>query len=54
VIGNYVSANSGGILLTDENGPTDGDLIASNRVVPSPLTAQGRGHQIIRNRVMPF
>jgi parallel beta-helix repeat protein len=33
VIGNYVSANSGGILLTDENGPTKGDLIASNNVL---------------------
>jgi parallel beta-helix repeat protein len=33
VTGNYVSANSGGILLTDENGPTDKDLIASNTVL---------------------
>jgi parallel beta-helix repeat protein len=29
---NVVTGNSGGILLTDENGPTDGDLIASNDV----------------------
>lgn len=33
VSGNYVTANTGGILLTDENGPTDGNLIASNDVV---------------------
>lgn len=32
VVGNYVTANSGGILLTDENGPTDGNVIASNFV----------------------
>ena len=29
---NVVTGNSGGILLTDENGPTDGNLIASNDV----------------------
>lgn len=32
VIGNRVSGNSGGILLSDENGPTAGNLIASNVV----------------------
>jgi parallel beta-helix repeat protein len=32
VSGNYVTANSGGILLTDENGPTDGNTIQSNTV----------------------
>lgn len=32
VEGNIVTGNSGGILLTDENGPTDGNLIASNDV----------------------
>jgi parallel beta-helix repeat protein len=29
---NVVTGNSGGILLSDENGPTDGNLIASNDV----------------------
>jgi parallel beta-helix repeat protein len=29
---NVVTGNSGGILLTDENGPTDGNLIAANDV----------------------
>ncbi len=32
VIGNDVTGNSGGILLTDENGPTARNLIASNNV----------------------
>lgn len=32
VTGNDVTGNSGGILITDENGPTDGNLIASNDV----------------------
>lgn len=32
VTGNVVTANLGGILLTDENGPTDGNLIADNDV----------------------
>lgn len=32
VVGNFVTANSGGILLTDENGPTDGNLITQNDV----------------------
>jgi len=30
VEGNFITGNSGGILLTDENGPTDGNLIAAN------------------------
>jgi parallel beta-helix repeat protein len=37
VAGNYISANSGGILLTDENGPTDNNLIASNDVSENSL-----------------
>jgi len=32
VVGNQVLGNSGGILLTDENGPTDGNVIAYNNV----------------------
>lgn len=32
VVGNYVTGDSGGILLSDENGPADGNLIASNDV----------------------
>jgi len=32
VMDNVVTGNSGGILLSDENGPTDGNLIASNDV----------------------
>lgn len=32
VVGNQVSHNSGGILLTDEFGPTDGNLVAFNTV----------------------
>jgi Right handed beta helix region len=33
VVGNYVTANSGGILLSDENGPTDGNVVESNNVI---------------------
>jgi parallel beta-helix repeat protein len=33
VSGNYVTGDSGGILLSDENGPTDGNLIESNDVI---------------------
>jgi parallel beta-helix repeat protein len=32
VVGNQVNGNSGGILLTDENGPTTGNLIVGNHV----------------------
>jgi parallel beta-helix repeat protein len=32
VVNNVVTGNSGGILLTDENGPTDGNLVGSNYV----------------------
>ena len=32
VVGNHVSNNSGGVLLTDEFGPTDGNLVAFNDV----------------------
>jgi hypothetical protein len=37
VVGNYISANSGGILLTDENGPTDDNLIGWNDVSENGL-----------------
>lgn len=37
VTGNYVSHNSGGILLTDESGPTHGNLIAYNAVENNPF-----------------
>jgi parallel beta-helix repeat protein len=33
ILSNIVQNNVGGILLTDENGPTSGNLIADNRVV---------------------
>lgn len=36
VTGNYVSHDSGGILLTDESGPTHGNLIAGNTVADNP------------------
>jgi parallel beta-helix repeat protein len=32
VSGNYITGNSGGVLLTDENGPADGDVVAFNDV----------------------
>ncbi len=37
VVGNKVSGNSGGILLTDEFGPTDGNLVAFNTVSDNTL-----------------
>ncbi len=37
VLGNVVRANSGGILLTDEFGPTDGNLVAFNTVADNTL-----------------
>ena len=37
VTGNYASHNSGGILLTDESGPTHGNLIAGNTVTDNPF-----------------
>lgn len=36
VTGNYVSHDSGGILLTDESGPVHGNLIAGNTVENNP------------------
>ncbi len=32
VVGNRINGNSGGVLLTDEFGPTDGNLVADNSV----------------------
>jgi parallel beta-helix repeat protein len=37
VVGNDINANSGGILLTDENGPADNNVIASNDVSDNAL-----------------
>jgi parallel beta-helix repeat protein len=37
VVGNDITANSGGILLSDENGPADGNVIASNTVSENAL-----------------
>jgi len=37
VVGNQVNHNSGGILLTDEFGPTDGNLVAFNNVSNNTL-----------------
>jgi parallel beta-helix repeat protein len=37
VLGNHVSANSGGILLSDDNGPTYGNLVAYNVVSNNTL-----------------
>jgi len=37
VVGNHVSANSGGILLDDDNGPTYGNLVAFNDVSGNTL-----------------
>lgn len=37
VVGNKVSDNSGGILLTDEFGPTDGNVVAFNTVSDNTL-----------------
>ncbi len=37
VTGNYVTGNSGGILMTDENGPTFGNTISDNTVISNSL-----------------
>lgn len=37
VAGNDITANSGGILVSDENGPADGNVIASNNVSENAL-----------------
>ncbi|MDQ2960087.1 MAG: right-handed parallel beta-helix repeat-containing protein [Candidatus Dormibacteraeota bacterium] len=37
VAGNHVSANEGGILLTDEFGPTHGNLIEDNTITGNPF-----------------
>ncbi len=37
VAGNRITANSGGILISDENGPADGNVIASNNVSENAL-----------------
>jgi parallel beta-helix repeat protein len=48
VVDNYVTGNLGGILLTDENGPADGDLIASNTVLANAYDCgiTVAGHQL--------
>jgi nitrous oxidase accessory protein NosD len=33
IVGNTIRANSGGVLMTDETGPTDGNVVAHNRVL---------------------
>jgi nitrous oxidase accessory protein NosD len=33
IIGNTIRANAGGVLMTDETGPTDGNVVAHNRVL---------------------
>ena len=33
IIGNTIRANSGGLLMSDETGPTDGNVVAHNRVL---------------------
>jgi parallel beta-helix repeat protein len=37
VAGNDITANSGGVLISDENGPADGNVIASNTVSENAL-----------------
>lgn len=37
VVGNDITGNSGGILISDENGPADGNVIASNTVSANAL-----------------
>jgi nitrous oxidase accessory protein NosD len=33
ILGNTIRANAGGVLMTDETGPTDGNVVAHNRVL---------------------
>jgi nitrous oxidase accessory protein NosD len=33
IVGNTIRANAGGVLMTDETGPTDGNVVAHNRVL---------------------
>ena len=33
IVGNTIRDNSGGVLMTDETGPTDGNVVAHNRVL---------------------
>lgn len=51
VLRNRVSANAGGILLTDELGPTYRNLVASNRVYENPydcgITVAGHNNQVV-------
>jgi parallel beta-helix repeat protein len=37
IVGNDITANSGGILISDENGPADGNVVASNTVSENAL-----------------
>jgi len=53
VVGNRVTQNSGGILVTDELGPTAHNLIARNRVVDNPfdcgITIAGHNDRAVQN-----
>lgn len=55
VVGNLVTQNTGGILLTDELGPTAHNLIARNRVVENPfdcgITIAGHNDRAVQNGV---
>ena len=51
VLGNRVTGNAGGILLTDELGPTDRNLVAGNHVYENPydcgITVAGHNNQVV-------
>jgi len=53
VVGNLVTQNSGGILLTDELGPTARNLVWGNRVVDNPfdcgITVAGHNPMAVQN-----
>jgi hypothetical protein len=55
VVGNLVTQNSGGILLTDELGPTAHNLILRNRVLDNPfdcgITIAGHNPRAVQNGV---
>jgi len=55
VVGNLVTQNSGGILLTDELGPTAHNLIVRNRVLNNPfdcgITIAGHNPRAVQNGV---
>lgn len=55
VIGNTVTQNTGGILLTDELGPTSHNLVLRNRVLENPfdcgITVAGHNPNAVQNGV---